>query len=95
MNRVRRDADGFDVDAELLGRGLSLEPARVVEYLRSGLITSRVERGEGEDAGRWRLSFWHGTTRFRLIVDEAGEILSRTRVSYDAEVPPAVLRRRG
>lgn len=93
--RVRRDADGFDVDAELIGEGLKLAPADVVRLLREGAITSRVERGEGEDAGRWRLTFYHASARFRLIVDEEGLVLSRSRVAYDGAPLPAVMRRPG
>ncbi|MGJ3262494.1 MAG: DUF6522 family protein [Salinarimonas sp.] len=90
---VRRDDDGFDVDAAMIGDGLGLEPARVVALLREGAITSRVERGEGEDAGRWRLSFFHESARFRIIVDEAGRVLTRSRVSFgDAPLPPAMRR---
>jgi len=91
--RVRRDADGFDVDAELIGEGLKLAPADVVRLLREGGITSRVERGVGEDDGRWRLTFFHESARFRLIVDEDGLVLSRSRVAYDgAPLPPAMRR---
>lgn len=89
MRRIRRDEDGFDVDAEFLAEGLGLEPARVVDGLRAGLITSRVERGEGADEGRWRLTFWHGTTRLRLVVDEAtGEILQRSKIDYGEAADP-------
>lgn len=95
MTRVRRDADGFDVDAELIGEGLALAPARVVELLRKGAITSRVERGEGDDAGRWRLSFYHASIRFRLIVDGEGAIVSRSRVDYGTAPLPAAMRRPG
>lgn len=91
--RVRRDADGFDVDAELIGEGLRLDPAEVVALLREGAITSRVERGEGEDAGRWRLTFYHASARFRIVVDEEGVVLSRSRVAFeDGPLPPAMRR---
>ncbi|GGK23231.1 DUF6522 family protein [Salinarimonas ramus] len=92
---VRRDADGFDVDAELIGDGLGLPAERVVALLREGAITSRVERGEGEDAGRWRLTFYHESARFRIVVeDETGRVLTRSRVDLgDGPLSPDVLRR--
>lgn len=93
--RVRRDGDGFDVDAELIGDGLKLAPADVVRLLREGGITSRVERGEGEDAGRWRLTFYHASARFRLVVNDDGFVLSRSRVAYDGAPLPAAMRRPG
>ncbi|WP_372425194.1 DUF6522 family protein [Salinarimonas chemoclinalis] len=90
---VRRDADGFDVDATLIGSGLGLAPERVVALLREGAITSLVERGENEDAGRWRLTFFHASARFRIVVDDEGRVISRSRVSFGgAPLPPAMRR---
>ena len=47
--------------------------------MSSGAITTRFERGEGEDAGRFRLNFFHRGKTLRLTVDEGGNILSRAR----------------
>ncbi|MEZ5748319.1 DUF6522 family protein [Celeribacter baekdonensis] len=41
-------------------------------------MTSLSEAGEGEDAGRWRLTFCHQGRALRLIVDARGEVLGRT-----------------
>lgn len=70
-----RDADGsFVLDAERLARrfGWSVEELRGL--MRRGLVTSRVERGEGEDAGRWRLSALCGNRRWQAIVRDDGTV---------------------
>lgn len=85
--RLERSDRGFTVDAGTLGPLLGLEPAEVWRLMRAGAITSRFERGEGEDAGRFRLSFFHGRRRVTLVVDAAGTVLSSVTVSV-AE-PPA------
>jgi hypothetical protein len=47
--------------------------------MRDGRITSVFERGEGDDAGRYRVTFQDGAHRVRLIVDVSGRVLQRTR----------------
>lgn len=71
-----RDADGsFVLDAErLAGRfGWSTEELRAL--MRRGLVTSRVERGEGEDAGRWRVSALCGNRRWQAVVLADGTVV--------------------
>ena len=77
MSGIAMEADGFVVDAEILGTAFELDPATVPDRLRMGEITSRCEAGEGEDAGRWRLTFYYGGRALRLIVDAQGTVLSR------------------
>ena len=66
---------GFVVDAEDLGPLLDVEPLRVPELMREGRITSRSEHGEGEDDGRYRLTFWHERTTLRLVVQADGTVI--------------------
>ena len=61
--------------------------------MREGRITSRFERGEGADAGRFRVTFFHGRRRVRLTLDGDGSVLQRSRVT--AAPPPAGLPRGG
>ncbi len=77
--RLERTDSGFQIDAADLGPLLGLEPADVPRLMREGRITSLCEEGQGEDAGRHRITFRHGTTRVRLTVDNTGEVLLRTR----------------
>jgi hypothetical protein len=92
-SRIEIGEDGVSVDAAILAEAFALEPAEVPALMRAGEITSLFERGEGEDAGRMRLTFFHRSRRFRLVVDEAGEILQRSRVDFgDAPLPPSMRR---
>ena len=77
MTGVSITAEGFVVDAEILGAAFKLDPATVPKRLRSGEITSRCETGMDEDAGRWRLTFYRSGRALRLTVDAEGTILSR------------------
>lgn len=83
------------VDARLVAQALSLTPERVMAGLRNGSITTLTERGAGEDAGRWRLTFFHENSRLRLVVDETGEILQRSRIDFGETPLPPAMRRAG
>ncbi len=61
--------------------------------LRQGAITSRLERGVGEDEGRVRLVFFHGNARLTVVADEAGRILRQTVLSFGSSPLPSALRR--
>ncbi len=50
--------------------------------MRDGRITSLFERGEGDDAGRYRVTFRDGARSVRLIVDASGHVLKRTRTPF-------------
>lgn len=63
------------VDAALVAAGLGLETRRFRELMDSGRIASLCERGTGEDAGRYRLTFYHGERRVRLVTDSSGNVL--------------------
>jgi hypothetical protein len=83
MISVTADSREFGVDASVIGEGLGLEPARVLEAMRERRITSLCERGVGEDAGRSRLTFFFGRRRLRLVIDRAGNLLERSVDSVD------------
>ena len=52
--------------------------------LRSSEITSKSEQGIGEDAGFHRLTFYYGNRRFRVIIDETGQIVRGSTVNFGA-----------
>lgn len=79
MTGVERDGDSFVVDAAILADEFGLSEDDVRQGMRNGAITSRCETGVDEDAGRWRLTFHHGDRALRLVVDEAGEVITRSR----------------
>lgn len=76
MPKVDIHDGSIDVDAVTIANGLDLDPALVPVLMKAGEITSACERGEGEDAGRYRLIFFHGDQRFRMTVDSSGAILA-------------------
>jgi len=78
INRVSRDGDGFVVEAAVLARAFGIPAETVRAMMRDGRITSRCEAGMDEDAGRWRLSFFHAGRTCRLTVDGSGEILKQS-----------------
>lgn len=81
------------VDAAVLGPLLGLEPAEIPSLLRNRTITSFCERGTDADEGRYRLTFFHGNRRARLIVDGAGLILRRSAINFGEHALPRHLRR--
>ncbi len=82
MSTVVCEGGEFSVDADIVAQGLGIDPADVLAAMRQGRITSLCERGVEEDAGRSRLTFFHGTRRLRLVIDEDGKILERS-VGYE------------
>jgi hypothetical protein len=77
--RLEPDGDSFTIDARDLAQLFELDAERVREMMRAGEIRSRVERGEGEDAGRFRLTFIHRERRVQLIVAADGAVIQRSR----------------
>lgn len=82
MRPVRIEEGGFEIEAAYLAEQFRLDPSEVPELLRSQRILARCERGEGSDAGRYRLTFRFGPSRLSLIVDESGELIRRTAVRW-------------
>lgn len=83
MTTVRLHENEFDVDAELIAERLHLDAARIPALMRAGKIVARCERGEEEDAGRYRLTFLHDDQRLCIIVDEQGRVIET--LVYGAE----------
>jgi hypothetical protein len=73
---VIRDASGaFVVDAERIAARFGWSSEEWRDMQRRGLVTSRVERGEAEDEGRWRLSVHCGNRRWFAIVSDDGAVI--------------------
>jgi Family of unknown function (DUF6522) len=86
---VRFEDGGMNVDASIVAEGLSISPELLLERMREGRITSLCEKGEGQDSGRFRLSFFSEHCRFSLIVDESGKIVRRSAIDFGARPLPA------
>lgn len=78
----------FCIDAAMLSELLDMSPTDMQASMRRHEITSLCERGEGEDEGRYRLTFFHRTRRVRLQVDRSGRILGNSIIRYGDRRPP-------
>ncbi|WP_112322832.1 DUF6522 family protein [Oceanibium sediminis] len=78
MTTIERDGEDFVVPATILAEAFGLSEVEVRKNMRAENITSRSEKGVGEDDGRWRLTFHFRDRACRFIVDESGTILKRT-----------------
>jgi hypothetical protein len=85
----------IQVDATIVAAGFEITPSALLERLREGAITSLCERGKDEDLGRYRLTFFSETRRFRLVVDESGLVLQRSSIDFGNLPLPASARRPG
>ena len=74
--------DQIQVNAEIVAKALKLTPQELQARMREGTVTSTFERGEGEDAGRIRLTFFSATRRARITADTAGTVLSCSGADY-------------
>lgn len=79
--RLERTESGFQVDALALGPLLGVPAEDVQRLMREGRIASLCEDGQGEDGGRHRITIRYGANRVRLTVNDAGEVLLRTRAT--------------
>lgn len=67
------------IDAGDLAGLLGIDPAEVQAKMRQGDITSKFEVGQDEDAGRFRLTFYHNGKRVRLTCTSDGNVISTIR----------------
>lgn len=82
MTRIEIGDGMIQVDAQIVANGLQIDPEELKRGMREGIITSRFERGEGEDAGRVRVTFFSPERRVRITADDAGNILTCSSVDY-------------
>jgi len=82
VSSVEIGENGFVVDAKIIAEALGIDAAQVQILMQTNAITSRCEKGEGDDEGRWRLTFYYNNRAFRLTVDSNSQILSRSQ--FDA-----------
>lgn len=80
LPRVTFESGAPVVDAAAVAPLLGLDVAAFRNGLKSGEISTRLERGEGDDEGRMRLTFRSAGWRLRMTCDANGDILSVSRV---------------
>ncbi len=74
---VTLTADEFQVDLAIVAAAFGLEPVGLQERMRAGDVVSLCERGEGIDAGRFRLTFRHVGRVLRMTLAGEGRVLKR------------------
>lgn len=92
---VEFEDDAIQVDMAVVAKGLGVEPPLVQEGMREGRITSLYERGVDDDEGRHRVTFFSGSRRFRLVVDNGGNVLQRSVLDFGDRGLPASARKSG
>ena len=92
MAIVEFEEGALRIDAAIIGRGLNVEPFLVQVRMREGKITVLCERGVDEDAGRYRMTFFHENRRFRLVVNEEGNAIQRSMVDFGDRPLPTSMR---
>jgi hypothetical protein len=93
MEMIEFQPGVIQIDARVIGEGLNIDPLIVKELIRAGKITSRCERGIEEDEGRYRLTFFSGHCRFRLVIDATGNVIQRSTIDFSNRLLPASARR--
>jgi hypothetical protein len=78
MNRgspggITRSEGDFVVDAELVAAKLGLSPDAFWQEMKRGIVYSVVERGEGDDAGRMRLTIRYRARSWSITLEEMAE----------------------
>lgn len=82
MSAIDIGPDQIEIDAEIVANALKLTPQDLQVRMREGTVTSACERGEGEDDGRYRLTFFSATRRARITANSNGTILSCTSADF-------------
>lgn len=90
MTQLEFGNDNVSIDAAVLARAFGISADDLKHGMRDGTITSRFERGEGEDAGRVRLLFFSPVRRIRITADQSGKVL--TCGAADLAGPPGFAR---
>jgi hypothetical protein len=68
-NAIRHFEDGFVVDAMLVAGKLGLSPDAFWREMKRGIVYGVAERGEGDDAGRMRLTFRYRARSWSMTLE--------------------------
>ena len=82
---IEVEDDGFVVDVALLARLLDVPASDIQALMREGCITSVCEKGFGEHADQFRLTFYKGNRRACVRVDPLGRILARSVIDFGSK----------
>lgn len=93
MKAIEFEDGAIQIDATIVADGLGIAPARLLEGMRQGKITSLSERGVDDDRGRYRLTFFSENRRLRLVVNESGGVIQRSMIDFGNQPLPNSARR--
>lgn len=82
---AQRYGGNFEIDSAVVARGLKLAVPHFMAEMRRGNVHGLVERGEGEDEGRYRLSFRYRGRELQMIVGSDGRLIGE---ELDLRAPP-------
>ena len=71
---IELQGDDVVVDAEVLAPRLALSVVTLRQAMNAGEIRTLVERGEGEDDGRMRLTFRYNDRRVSFMREPDGQL---------------------
>ena len=89
---IELEGVAIQVDVAMVAKGLRIEPSFVHESRRDGKITTLCERGIDENEGQHRLTFFSKNRRFRLVIDEGGNVVQSSAVDFGDRGIPASAR---
>ena len=95
MQEIVFQEGAIEVDARVLARGLGLDAVSLQEFMREGRITNLCERGVDNDLGRYRLTFFYGNRRLRLVVGQAGNVIWKATIDFVVHPLPAAMHKPG
>lgn len=72
------DPLNITVNAALVAERLGVDPSLLMREMRGGRVFQVTERGEGEDAGRFRLTFRYRARETVIVVDAEGRPLDNS-----------------
>ena len=78
MGQIELSDGSVYLEASLIAADFGLDAPGVLEAMRTGRMTSVWETGVDDDAGRYRVTFFHENRQLRLTVDVNGQILERS-----------------
>lgn len=82
MSMITVADDAIQIDADVLAKAFRIDVDELKKGMRESTITSQFERGEEEDAGRMRLTFFSARRQVRITAEESGRILTCSAVDF-------------
>ena len=95
MAMIEFEEGAIQVDVTIIAKGLRIGPSLVQKRMREGKIKTLCERGVDEDKGQHRLTFFSENRRFRLVVDEGGNVIQSSAVDFGDRGLPDSARKPG